>query len=81
MASDMSKNPMISGCNDGGIKTPMNDTNIQMKNKPGIEGFSGTMNLSPSSGGGGTAGLGGAGGGTGSEIKGPGNRDSWKKSN
>lgn len=73
--------PMKPGCTDGGIKTNMNDVNIGMKNRPGIEKFSNTMDLTPSSGGGGTAGLGGDGGGTGSEIKGPGNRDSWKKSN
>jgi len=71
MADSMSKSPMIQGCEDGGIKTPMNDTNIGMKNKPGIEKFDGTMNLSPSSSGGGTAGLGGSGGGTGNTIKSP----------
>lgn len=63
------KSPMLSGCMDDGIKTPMNDTNIGMKNRPGIEKFSGTMNLDQSSGGG--KGVGGSGGGTGNSIKSP----------
>lgn len=67
--------PMKPGCTDGGIKTNMNDVNIGMKNKPGIEKFGGTMNLDPSNSG---QSVGGSGGGTGSEIMGPGKRDSAK---
>lgn len=66
------RNPGDEGSMQGDIKTPMSSVNVGRKNTPGTEDYKGTFNKNSPGGGRGSM-------TTGSDIMGPGEKNSYEK--